>query len=97
MENAGTNESKRTQSVAMEDRKRCTVSGVSDLIRFDDSEVLLQTDLGRLTIEGGELAVKSLDLKSGTAVVTGRVDGLFYAETAPEETSKNAFFSKLFR
>ena len=38
--------------LTLQDRSRMSLSGIKDVITFDDSQVILNTDLGTLTIRG---------------------------------------------
>ena len=40
------------QNIIIEDRKKLTLSGVKDVISFDDETLLLETVLGRQTLKG---------------------------------------------
>ena len=41
----------------LEDRKNLTLTGVKDVSGFDEQKVILQTELGELTIKGGNLHI----------------------------------------
>lgn len=65
--------------LTVSNREHLLVSGVSAVDSFDDHEVILQTDLGTLTIQGEELHIKQLDLESGRFAVDGVVNVLSYS------------------
>ena len=44
-------------NIIIEDRKKLTLSGVKDVISFDDETLLLETALGRLTVKGAGLHI----------------------------------------
>ena len=54
-------------NLILEDRRRLSVSGVMEVISFDDSQVVMETDRGVLTVDGGELHVEKLSLDVGGA------------------------------
>ncbi len=66
--------------LTMDARRKLTLSGATEVIRFDEELVELNTDLGPLTIEGQELKLKCLSLETGTVVVEGELSGLRYGE-----------------
>ena len=66
--------------MTMEARRKLTLTGATEVVRFDEELVELNTQLGPLTIEGRELSLKTLSLDTGTVVVEGELIGLSYEE-----------------
>lgn len=66
--------------LTMDARKKLTLTGATEVVRFDEDLVELNTDLGPLTIEGRELKLKTLSLDTGTVVVEGQLVALRYEE-----------------
>ncbi len=66
--------------LTMEARKKLTLTGATEVVRFDEDLVELNTSLGQLTIEGRDLKLKCLSLDTGTLVVEGEICGLRYTE-----------------
>lgn len=60
-------------------REKAVLTGVTDVERFDESEVVLQTHCGRLVLSGSGLHVASLQLEEGRLLVDGAIDGVLYA------------------
>lgn len=60
-------------------RKNGTVSGVSDVRSFDENEIVMDTDMGMLTIKGKDLHISKLNLEKGEAELEGQVDSLIYS------------------
>jgi sporulation protein YabP len=73
--------------LTMEERKKLTLTGAREVVRFDEELVELNTDLGPLTVEGRELKLKCLSLDTGTVVVEGTLTALSYGE----QRSKRGF------
>ena len=74
----------RGHSLAARDRRDVTVTGVSEVLSFDETLVRLVTSCGVLNLEGEGLRVRTLDLGSGTVAVTGQLNGVLY-EIPPSE------------
>ncbi len=77
----------------LEDRQRLTVSGVSDVDSFDDTAIVVYTDMGELTIKGEGLHISRLNVETGDLKVEGSVQALTYAEPAV----RGGFFGRLFK
>ena len=81
------------QKIILEDRKKLVLTGVSDVVSFDDLTVVLDTTGGRLIINGEGLHIQKLCLESGDVEVVGRVDEMLYEDG--QQTSKKSFFGRL--
>ena len=60
-------------NIIIEDRKKLTLSGVKDVISFDDETLLLETALGRLTVKGAGLHIVNFDTASGDLFAEGKI------------------------
>ena len=84
--------------VTMLDRKSMTLSGIKDVISFDESEIVLDSHQGMLTIKGEQLHVSRLSLEKGEVDVDGRIDSFVYMGEHPEKTGKGSnLLTRLFR
>ena len=72
-------------------RKELTLTGVTEVIRFDEQAVVLKTGMGLLTVHGQGLHLKNLSLEGGQAAVEGAVSALVY-----EEPRKTGSLRRLF-
>ncbi len=68
------------QTMNLQDRSKLTMTGVSEVVRFEDTLVVLQTGLGQLHIHGQGLQLKNLSLESGQAAVEGQISALIFEE-----------------
>ena len=64
----------------LSERRQLTVSGVSEVVSFDEGTVVLQTSLGTLIVQGQELQLKALSPEGGQVAVDGNVSSLVYEE-----------------
>lgn len=81
------------QNIIIEDRKKLTLSGVKDVISFDDETLLLETVLGRLTVKGAGLHRVNFDTASGDLFAEGKI----YAAVYTSDEKNGGFFSRVFR
>lgn len=66
--------------LTLSERKVLTMTGVTEVISFDDTCVVLQTGMGMLTVQGQDLQLKNLSLDGGQIEVDGAVGALIYEE-----------------
>ena len=71
-------------AMTLKDRKHLSVTGVSEVVSFDENTVVLHTGLGTLVIQGRDLKLKTLTLEGGQVVVDGTVSALAYEEPRPQ-------------
>ena len=74
-------------------RETLTVSGVEDVDRFDETEIVMNTSLGVLVVTGDSLHIGKLSLDGGELHVDGRIDAIAF-EDAP--SSRGGLLSRLF-
>lgn len=78
--------------LTLNERKNLTMSGVTEVVSFDDSTVILRTSLGTLIVQGRELQLKTLSLDGGQVAVDGSIAALTYEEPR----SGGGFIRRLF-
>ena len=66
--------------LCLNERRELTMTGVTELVSFDESTVVLPTALGTLVIQGQELQLKTLSLEGGQVAVDGHISALLYEE-----------------
>ena len=66
--------------VTLEGREKLIVSGVEDVDRFDESEIVMNTADGTLIVTGENLHIDKLSVDGGELHVDGRVDALSYED-----------------
>ena len=69
-----------TGRLTLEGRRKLTLTGAKEVLRFDEELAELDTALGPVVIEGAELKLKCLSLDTGTVVVEGEVRAFSYGE-----------------
>lgn len=73
-------ETQTDHALTLDRRKELTMTGVSEVVRFDDTAVELRTGLGTLTVLGRELRLRKLSTDGGQMAVTGQITALSYEE-----------------
>ena len=87
--------SENVHNIIMENRKKLTVSGVTDVGRFDENTVLLYTNMGELTVKGNDLHVNELSVTDGEMNIEGEIDAVIYGDK--DRQSPLSLLGKLFR
>ena len=64
--------------LTLDQREKLTLTGVEDVERFDEAEIVMSTTAGDLIIRGEELHIEKLSLDGGDIHITGRIDALTY-------------------
>lgn len=78
-------------------RERLELEGVQRVENFDDKAVVLETNLGRLTIRGANLHIHELNLEDGRLLLEGRVTLLAYEETDARRRDRRNLIERLLK
>ena len=68
------------QNLVLENREKLSISGVLDVLSFDDQVVIVETKLGLLTVKGDNLRINKLSIDTSEVVVEGEIYNLAYSE-----------------
>lgn len=69
--------------LTLNERQQLIVTGVSEVVSFDESTVVLTTDMGTLVVAGSQLQLKNLSVEGGQVAVEGTVTAMSYEEPRP--------------
>lgn len=86
----------KKSSMMLENRKRLSLSGVIEVISFNDEQILLNTSLGTLIIKGEGLKMNKLDVQNGDIMITGTVNSCTYTNKESKQ-DKESILAKLFK
>ena len=64
--------------VTIENRKAMTVSGVGQVVSYDEYRIVLRTDYGTLIIRGRDLVAGEISSATNTLKLTGRIETIQY-------------------
>ena len=68
------------QNIVLENREKLNITGVLDVLSFDDQIVILETELGLLTVKGENLRINKLSLDTSEVTIDGTIYQLAYSE-----------------
>lgn len=84
-------ESQLPHKLTLDERKKLTMTGATEVISFEESAVVLHTALGTVTVHGRELQLKNLSLEGGQVAVEGHISAIIY-----EEPRERGWLGRLF-
>lgn len=86
-----------SHKLQMTNRKECFLTGVKDVISFDTQTIILETELGMLTICGSDLHIRRLTLEKKETDIDGLVDSFTYSDLNKYKKSKEPLLGRLFK
>lgn len=84
------------QNLILENRGKLSISGVLDVLSFDDQVVVVETELGLLTVKGENIRINKLSIDTSEVIVEGEISYLAYSDKETEKTKGN-LISKIFK
>lgn len=85
------------QNLILENREKLTITGVVDVLSFDDQIVIVDTQLGLLTIKGEDLRINKLSIDSSEVVIEGEVFNLGYSDSDISKKGSSSLLGKIFK
>ena len=87
----------RPHKCIIQNRMLTNITGVREVVSFDENQVVLDTDMGLLTLKGKELHVSRLTVEKGEVDLEGSVDSMVYSSNEAYRKSGQSMFQRLFR
>ncbi len=87
------NETALQHTLLLEGRSKMTLSGIKEVKGFSDTEVLLRTSCGALSVHGKGLNISRLNTDTGELFISGEVSVMKYSK----DKSKGSIFEGLFK
>ena len=81
-------------NLVLENRRKLQHLRRLDVDSFDESTIIVNTEMGELTIQGQDLHINNLSIETGEMCIEGSISTLLYSEI---EKRSGGFFSKVFR
>lgn len=88
---------KKAHKLILNNRRCGNLTGVSDVLSFDENEIILETDQGMLMMKGKELHVSRLMLDKGEVDIDGRIDSVTYSEQGGRTERTESLLGRLFK
>ncbi len=84
------------QNLVLENREKLSISGVLDVLSFDDQLVIVETELGLLNVKGENLRINKLSIDTSEVIVEGDIYNLSYSEKDSEKKG-TSLIGKIFK
>lgn len=91
------NQNNIIQNIILESREKLTITGVLDVLSFDDQIVIVETQLGLLTIKGEDLRINKLSIDSSEVIIEGEIYNLGYSDSSNEKKGSSGILGKIFK
>lgn len=85
------------QNIVLENREKLSITGILDVFNFDDQIIIIETELGLLTIKGEGLKINKLSLDTSDFIVDGRITSLSYSDSEKMAKKNKSILSKIFK
>lgn len=85
------------QNLILENRGKLSISGVLDVLSFDDQVVILETELGLLTVKGENIRINKLSIDTSEVIVEGSISSLAYSDKETEKQKGSSLLGKIFK
>ena len=84
------------QNLVLENREKLSISGVLDVLSFDDQVVIVETELGLLNVKGDNLRINKLSIDTSEVIVEGDINSMIYSEKELDKKG-TSFIAKIFK
>lgn len=85
------------QNIVLENREKLSISGVLDVLSFDDQIIILETDLGLLHVKGENLKINKLSIDTSEVIVEGNIGALNYSDKDVDKKGGGSLLGKIFK
>lgn len=87
----------KMQNIILENRNNLNVSGVLDVLNFDEQMITLDTELGILIIKGDDLRLNKFNLENTELSVEGEITSLVYNDKSNAGKKNEGVLTKIFK
>ena len=85
------------QNLILENRGKLSISGVIDVLSFDDQVVIVETELGLLTVKGENIRINKLSIDTSEVIIEGDISYLAYSDKESDKNKGGNILNKIFK
>ena len=89
-------EEEKKNNLTLNNRKKLNLTGVLEVVSYDDEKIQLNTNLGSLDIKGSSLKINKLDVQNGDVIIMGMINSMVYSDKSINK-DKKSFIKKIFQ
>lgn len=83
------------QNIFLENRNKLNVSGVLDVLNFDEQIITVETELGVLVVKGSDLKLNKYNLDDTELSIEGEINSLAYEDKINKKNE--SLLAKIFK
>lgn len=91
------NKMAKMQNIILENRNKLHLSGVLDVLNFDEEIVTVETELGILIIKGSDLRLNKFNLENAELNIDGEIISMVYDDRNNSSKKCEGLFTKIFK
>lgn len=84
-----------SHNIKLQGRKKLELTGVAEVINFNEENVILETSMGGLLIKGSNMKVNMLNVENGDMCIDGFINSLTYI--SKDKTKKESILKKMLK
>lgn len=88
------NKKKLPHTLIVEDRRKLSLTGITDVGNFDEEGLSVYTDFGEVSVKGENIQVNILNVETGQFEAEGKFTEIKYSDRVK---ASGGFFSKVFK
>ncbi len=86
----------KPHNIFIESREKLNITGVLEVISFDENTIALNTELGGLILKGTNLHINKLNVDEGSLNIEGYIQTCNYTDKSTSKKS-GGFLSNIFK
>jgi len=86
----------KKSNLNLESRRKLSLTGVAEVVNFNDKQITLNTNFGVLNIKGENLKMTKLDVQNGDIIIIGKINSFVYSGGEARQDNES-ILSKLFK
>ena len=83
------------QNIFLENRNKLNVTGVLDVLNFDEQIITVETELGVLVVKGSDLKLNKYNLEDTELSIEGEINSLSYDDRV--NNKNESLLAKIFK
>ena len=87
--------SKSEHKIILNFRESLSITGVKEIINFDDKNINLKTICGEMSVDGENIHINVLNVENGELEILGKINGINYLDI--DDGDRKTLLSRIFK